>query len=44
MRSTVSRYLASFYHLLISLLVFLLLAYLVLFSWYPGFFYDIDGG
>ncbi len=39
-----SRYLASFYHLLISLVVFVFLAYLVLFVWYPDFFYDIDGG
>lgn len=39
-----SRYRASFYHFLISLVVFILLAYLVLFDWYPGFFYTIDGG
>lgn len=39
-----SRYRASFYHFLISLAVFILLAYLVLFDWYPGFFYTIDGG
>ncbi len=39
-----TRYLASFYHLLISLAIFVFLAYLVLFVWYPDFFYDIDGG
>lgn len=39
-----SRYLAAFYHLLISLGVFIGLAYLVLFVWYPDFFYTIDGG
>ncbi len=39
-----SRYLAAFYHLLISLVVFVGLAYLVLFVWYPDFFYTIDGG
>lgn len=39
-----SRYLAAFYHLLISLAVFVGLAYLVLFVWYPDFFYTIDGG
>ena len=39
-----SRYLAAFYHLLISLVVFVFLAYLVLYVWYPGFFYTIDGG
>ncbi len=39
-----SRYLASFYHLLISLAVFAVLAYVILFVWYPGFFYEIDGG
>lgn len=39
-----SRYLAASYHLLISLAVFAVLAWLVLFVWYPGFFYTIDGG
>lgn len=39
-----SRYLAAFYHLLISLVVFCFLAYLVVFVWYPEFFYSIDGG
>tara|TARA_B100001971_G_scaffold120710_3_gene111164 strand:+ start:1752 stop:2582 length:831 start_codon:yes stop_codon:yes gene_type:complete len=39
-----SRYQASFYHFLISLSVFVVLAYLVLFVWYPDFFYAIDGG
>jgi hypothetical protein len=40
----VSRYEACFYHFLISLLVFAGLAYLILYQWYPGFFYAIDGG
>ena len=39
-----SRYLAAFYHLLISLAVFAVLTWLVLFVWYPDFFYTIDGG
>ena len=39
-----SRYLAAFYHLLISLVIFVFLAYLVVFVWYPDFFFDIDGG
>lgn len=39
-----SRYHASFYHFLISLGVFFVLAYLILFQWYPDFFYAIDGG
>ncbi len=39
-----SRYTAAFYHFLISFVVFIFLAYLVLFEWHPGFFYTIDGG
>ena len=39
-----SRYQASFYHFLISAVVFLFPAYLVLFQWYPDFFFKIDGG
>lgn len=39
-----SRYSAAFLHLLISFAVFVGLAYLVLFIWYPDFFYTIDGG
>ena len=39
-----SRYRASLYHFLASLSVFFVLAYLVLFQWYPDFFYSIDGG
>ncbi|MCZ6619158.1 MAG: hypothetical protein O7E57_13615 [Gammaproteobacteria bacterium] len=31
-------------HLGISLIVFVFLAYLVVFIWYPGFFFDSDGG
>jgi hypothetical protein len=40
----ISRYEASFYHFLISFVVFVVLAYFVLFRWYPEFFYTIDGG
>lgn len=39
-----SRYQASFYHFLISLGIFVVLAYLVLVQWYPDFFFAIDGG
>ena len=39
-----SRYQACFYHFLISLAVFVGLAYLVLYRWYPDFFFAIDGG
>lgn len=39
-----SRFTAAFYHLCISFVVFIFLAYLVLFVWYPDFFYSIDGG
>ncbi len=39
-----SRYQAFLYHFFISLAVFFVLAYLVLFEWYPDFFYSIDGG
>ncbi len=39
-----SRYQAGFYHLLISFGAFLLLAYMVLFQWFPDFFFAIDGG
>jgi hypothetical protein len=39
-----SRYQAFLYHFLISLSIFMVLAYLVLFQWYPDFFYSIDGG
>ncbi len=39
-----SRYKATAFHFLISLAVFLLLAYLVLCHWYPDFFFTIDGG
>ena len=39
-----SRYLAAFYHLLISLVIFGFLTYLVVFVWYPEFFYAVDGG
>lgn len=39
-----SRYKASFFHFLISLAIFVVLAYIILFHWYPEFFYAIDGG
>jgi hypothetical protein len=39
-----SRYEACFYHFLISLAIFVVLAYVILFHWYPDFFYAIDGG
>ncbi len=39
-----SRYRAAFYHLSISFVVFVFLAYVVLFIWFPGFFFAIDGG
>ena len=39
-----SRYLAFFYHILISFAIFLVLAYVILFYWYPDFFFSIDGG
>ncbi|HIG40944.1 MAG: hypothetical protein ABGY96_16935 [bacterium] len=40
----ISRYRASFYHFAISLGVFVVFAYFILFRWYPDFFYSIDGG
>lgn len=39
-----SRYTAAFIHLLISLAVFAVLAYLLIYVWFPDFFYTIDGG
>ena len=39
-----NRFGAFLTHLGISLLVFLLLAYLVVFVWYPDFFFTTDGG
>ena len=39
-----SRYEACFYHFLISLAIFVVLAYVILFHWYPDFFFAIDGG
>lgn len=39
-----SRFTAAFYHLSISFAVFVVLAYLVVFVWYPDFFYTTDGG
>lgn len=41
---TISRYEAAFWHFLLSLAVFVVLAWLVLFHWFPDFFYAIDGG
>jgi hypothetical protein len=39
-----SRFSAFAIHLGISLIIFIGLAYLVVFEWYPGMFFDIDGG
>ena len=39
-----SRFRAAGLHLAISFLIFLMLAYLVVFTWYPGIFFDTDGG
>jgi hypothetical protein len=39
-----SRYQAFLYHFIISFALFVVLAYIILFHWYPGFFYSIDGG
>lgn len=39
-----SRWQAFAIHLAISSLIFLALAYLVLYHWYPDFFFDTDGG
>ena len=39
-----SRTKAAFYHFLISAVVFAVLAYLILFVWYPDFFFALDGG
>jgi len=39
-----SRYQAFSYHFLISLAIFFVLAYLVLYHWYPDIFFSIDGG
>jgi hypothetical protein len=39
-----SRYRAAAIHLGLSALLFVALAYMVLFVWYPGFFFETDGG
>ena len=39
-----SRFSAFAIHLGISLAIFFVLAYLVVFEWYPGLFFDTDGG
>jgi hypothetical protein len=39
-----SRYSAFAIHLGISSLIFIVLTYLVVFEWYPGIFFDSDGG
>lgn len=39
-----SRFSAFGIHLGISFIIFLFLAYLVVFEWYPGMFFDNDGG
>jgi hypothetical protein len=40
----VSRFSAFAIHLAISFIIFLALAYLVVFEWYPGILFDADGG
>lgn len=39
-----SRFSAFGIHLGLSLIIFVGLAYLVIFQWYPGFFFETDGG
>jgi hypothetical protein len=39
-----SRFTAFFYHIAISLVIFVILAYLIVEIWYPEFFFAIDGG
>ena len=39
-----NRFQAAGIHLGFSFLIFIVLAYLVVFEWYPGFFFDTDGG
>ncbi|NKC00982.1 MAG: hypothetical protein GKR90_21150 [Pseudomonadales bacterium] len=39
-----SRFRAAGIHLGLSFLIFLVLAYLIVFTWYPGVFFDTDGG
>ena len=39
-----NRYTAFLYHLGISLVIFAVLGYLIVFHWYPGFFFQTDGG
>ncbi len=39
-----TRYHAAFYHMLISVVAFVALAYLVIRVWFPTFFFSIDGG
>ncbi len=39
-----SRFAAFSIHLGISFVIFLVLAYLLVFEWYPGIFFDTDGG
>jgi len=39
-----TRYQAFLYHFIISFAIFIVLAYIILFHWYPDFFYAIDGG
>ncbi|XOV84334.1 MAG: hypothetical protein ACFHXK_04300 [bacterium] len=42
--AAMSRFSAFAIHLGISFLIFVVLAYLVVFEWYPGIFFDTDGG
>ena len=39
-----TRYSAFAIHLGISFLIFLVLAYMIVFVWYPGILFDTDGG
>ena len=39
-----NRFSAFAIHLAISFVIFLVLAYLVVFEWYPGILFDTDGG
>ncbi len=39
-----NRFSAFAVHMAISLAIFVVLAYLVIFEWYPGLFFDTDGG
>lgn len=42
--SDITRKQAFLSHLSVSMIIFLLLSYLILFQWYPSFYFDLDGG